>query len=160
MNGRDYEMRIAKKYWVFILILSLVSAGVGWFWGTGAQELYKSNVDFEMFSNGVENPGWLGGLLGTIFGVMVGVCYAIRLINFVHDGNHGGYVLGKLVLWGVLASLICSSLVHIFLMLFYKNSNLAPIGIGALFGIFSGAVLGLVAGGIFVACYNRKHNMK
>ena len=111
-------MGIAKRYWVFILILSLISAGVGWFWGTGAQELYKSGGDLTFFGNGVENPGWLGGLLGTIFGFIAGVFYAIRLINFVHDGNHGGYVLGKVVLWGVLAGLICSSIVHIFLMLF------------------------------------------
>jgi hypothetical protein len=33
-----------------------------------------------------------------------------------------------------------------------------PLGIGALFGMFSGAVLGLFGGGIFVACYNRNQN--
>ena len=150
-------MGIGKRYWVFILVLGLVSAGVGWFWGSGAQVLYTSGGELTFFGNDVENPGWLGGLLGSIFGVIVGVFYAIRLINVVHDGNHDRYLLGKAVLWGVPAGLICSSLVHIFLMLFYKNPHLAPIGIGALFGIFSGAVLGLVAGSIFIACYNRRH---
>jgi hypothetical protein len=145
---------IVKKYWVFILILSLISAGVGWFWGSGAQILFASNTELPLFGNGIENPYWLGGLLGIIFGFTVGVLYAFRLIGLVE----GGYGLGKAITSGVLAGLICSSLVHIFLMLFYKNSHLAPIGIGALFGIFSGAALGLVAGGIFVAYYNRKHN--
>ena len=147
-----------KRYWVFALVLSVVSGGVGWFWGTGAQILYTSGGDLTFYGNGVENPEWLGGLLGGIFGFIAGVFYTLRLVSFVHDGRHGGYVLCRLVLWGALAGLVCSSLVHIFLMLFYRNSHPAPIGIGALFGIFSGAVLGLVAGGIFVACYNRKHN--
>ena len=148
-----------RRYRIFTLILSVVSAGVGWFWGTGAQILYTSGGDFTFYGNGVENPEWLGGLLGGIFGFIVGLFYTLRLVSFVHDGRHGGYVLGRLVLWGVVAGLVCSSLVHIFLMLFYRNFLPAPIGIGALFGIFSGAVLGLVAGGIFVACYNRKHNV-
>ena len=148
-----------RRYRIFTLILSVVSAGVGWFWGTGAQILYTSGGDLTFYGNGVENPEWLGGLLGCISGFIVGVFYTLRLVSFVHDGRHGGYVLGRLVLWGVVAGLVCSSLVHIFLMLFYRNFLPAPIGIGALFGIFSGAVLGLVAGGIFVACYNRKHNV-
>ena len=109
-----------------------------------------------MFGNGVENPSWLGGVLGIVFGFIIGLFYSLKLINFIHIYKRGGFFLGKVVLYGILAGLVCSSLVHITLMLFYRNAHLAPIGIGALFGIFSGAVLGAVAGSIFTACYKRK----
>ena len=148
-------MKIAKKYWVFIVLLSLVSTGVGWFWGSGAQILYISGGEIPLFGNGIENPNWLGGLLGVILGLIVGILYAFRLVTHVEDG----YGLGKAVTSGILAGVICSSLVHIGLMIFYINSHLGPLFIGALFGIFSGAVLGLVGGGIFIACYNRKQNL-
>jgi hypothetical protein len=149
-------MGIAKRHWIFILVLSLVSAGVGCFWGTGAQSLYEGN-EVLSFANGVENPDWLGGLLGAVFGLIVGLFYAIRLIKYVYYSDHDRYFLGKVVLWGILAGLICSSLVHVFLMIFYRNAHLAPIGIGALFGMFSGAVLASLAGIFFIASYYRKN---
>jgi len=154
----ETKQELLKRHWIFALVLGVVSAGVGWFWGSGAQILYTSNTDLPMFGNGVENPEWLGGLLGAVFGFAAGVFYTAKLASMLHDVKRGGRIFVKVISWGVLVGLACSSLVHAAMMLFYRNLHFGPMAIGAFFGIFSGAILGPVASGIFVACYSKKRN--
>ena len=66
MNTKE---TLLKKYWVFILVLTLVSAGFGFVLGGFAELLYS-----------LENAKGIGWQTGLIFGFIVGICYSMSLI--------------------------------------------------------------------------------
>lgn len=136
------NISLIKRYIVFVMAISFMAMGVGFVLGSGAQILYEPNEIMNDFSNGVTRPEYLGGLIGVMMGCLVAQAYAVRLCKFFdkYGLRHG--LDGKALLWGILAGVICSCMVHLVLMLLYRNPHPAPLGIGAVFGGGAGLVLG------------------
>ena len=139
MNTKE---TLLKKYWIFILVLTLVSAGFGFVLGGLAELLYP-----------LENAKGIGWQTGLIFGFIVGICYSISLGKLYNNVKQGKSFVGYGVLMGIIAGVICSTSVHTALMVAYEKSKFFRMGIGALFGIGAGALLGLISSAIFKKCY-------
>jgi len=132
-------MDLFKKYKVFILSLSIISAAVGAVLGALAEFLYR-----------IENPTGHGWLSGLVLGFLIGVIYCLLTAKRKEQGKH---VIGYGTLLGILAGLVCSTMVHIILMITYRTTRLSGMKIGILFGITAGAILGLISSAILEKSY-------
>lgn len=140
-----------EKGWVLELIAGLISTGVGAFFGRGAQELYTSGGEIPLFGNGYENPMWVGGVAGGVFGLLAGVWFAQHLRQLLSGGHEGGELVGRGVFAGIVLGILCSMVVHVLLMTAYRNLNFWPMVIGLGFGIAGGIAAGLVISVVFIA---------
>ena len=70
-----------QKGWILELLAGIVSTGVGCYLGMGAQILYTSGGEIPLFGNGYENPMWVGGVIGGVFGFLAGVWF-IQYLRF------------------------------------------------------------------------------
>ena len=140
-----------SKGWVFELITGIVSAGLGCYLGLGAQVLYIfTDGWFQFFGNGYENPMWVGGVIGGVFGLLTGLWFAQHLRSRLNAGQSKGRIVGKGILVGIGLGVLCSTAVHILLMVAYHNLDLRPLLIGAAFGIGGGIATGLVISVVFI----------
>lgn len=110
---------------LFELTAGLLAAGLGCYLGLGAQLLYVSGGELPMFGNGYENPMWVGGVCGGVFGFIAGVWYAQFLRRLLSNGCQAGGLIGKGVLAGIVLGVLCSTVVHVNLMAAYKNMHFA-----------------------------------
>ena len=60
----------------------------------------------------------------------------------------------------MMTGIICSTLVHLALIIVNEETNFFGILIGIPYGIFAGAVLGFISGWIVVRFYREKTSMK
>jgi hypothetical protein len=140
-----------SKGWIFELLVGLVSAGLGCYLGLGAQFLYDfPDVDLRFFDNGYENPMWVGGVIGGVFGLLTGVWFAQHLRSRLNAGQSKGRIVGKGILVGIGLGVLCSTAVHILLMIAYHNLDLRPMLIGMCFGVGAGIVAGLIISVVFI----------
>lgn len=138
-----------QKGWIFEILYGLLSAWVGCFLGSGAQILYEDGELFS-FGNGYENPMWVGGVAGGVFGLLVGLWFAQFLRGLRAKGSRAGGIIGKGILTGIGLGMLCSTAVHIILVIAYRGTNLTPMLIGLCFGALAGFVAGLVLSVVFV----------
>ena len=144
---RDWKAR----GWIFELLTGILSAAVGCFLGLGSQILYVYTDSFiEFFGNGYENPPWVGGTIGGVLGLLVGVWFAQHLRGRLNGGQSRGRIVGKGILVGIGLGVLCSTAVHILLMVAYHNLDFRPLLIGAVFGIGGGIATGLVISVAFI----------
>lgn len=141
-----------KGYW-FELIAGFTAAGLGCYLGLGAQSLYISGGELSFFGNGYENPLWVGGVCGGVFGMLSGIWYAQFLRRLLSNGHEAGGVIGKGVLAGILLGVLCSTAVHVNLMAAYHNMHFGPLFIGGAFGFGAGIFDGLVFSVIFLVAH-------
>jgi hypothetical protein len=139
-----------SKGWIYEIMIGLVSAGVGSYFGMGAQLLYSSHEELIFFGNGIENPLWVGGVVGGIFGFFAGVWFVQYLRRGFNAGQTMGILVGKGFVAGIVLGILCSTIVHVILMVAYRNGNPLPMLIGGGFGIVTGLATGLVGSVAFV----------
>lgn len=139
-----------KSGWILELLYGLLASVVGTYFGIGSQIFYTSGIEIPLFGNGVENPAWLGGVFGGVFGFLAGVGFAQYLRSLAGRGYEGGEFVHKVVLGGITAGLLSASAVHALLMVAYRNMNFYPMLIGWGFGLVTGIVTGLVLCIIFI----------
>jgi len=143
--------------WIFESIAAVVAAGVGCFLGLGAQILYVYTDSFiEFFGNGYENPPWVGGVIGGVLCLLAGIWFAQYLRLALNEGCQRGRIVGRGVCVGIVLGILCSSTVHVLLMVAYRNPHLAPIFIGAIFGFVGGIITGLVVSVAFILTHRAK----
>jgi hypothetical protein len=138
------------KGWIFELLTGIVSAGLGCYLGLGSQILYTSGFGIPFFGNGYENPMWVGGVIGGVFGLLTGVWFAQHLRGRLNAGQSKRRIVGKGILVGIGLGVLCSTAVHILLMIAYRNLHFGPMLIGMCFGIGAGIVAGLVISVVFI----------
>ena len=140
-----------SKGWIFEFLVGLVSAGLGCYLGLGAQILYVFTDGWlQFFGNGYENPMWVGGVIGGVFGLLTGVWFAQHLRGRLNAGQSRGRIVGKGILVGIGLGVLCSTAVHILLMIAYHNLDLRPMLIGMCFGVGAGIVAGLIISVVFI----------
>lgn len=126
--------------------MCIVSGCIGAVLGGGAQILYVGLEEIDMFSaNGRVNPRWLGVVLGGILGILAGahfINHVGQCLRQIHNNKHP--YLEVLVVGGI-TGFVCSTLLHILLMLSYHNTSLSPLLTGGfIFGLPAGFLLGLI----------------
>jgi len=134
-----------KKYWIFALVLGIVSTGVGMLLGAMAEgALYAIGDD--------KGVGWI---IGGITGFLVGICYVVILGQFFDNKKPEVSSVGYGTLSGIIAGAVCSTIVHSFLMICYEESSFANMLAGLGFGVVAGTILGWISSGIIPACYRK-----
>jgi len=126
------------------LILGVVSAGVGYVFGGTSEILYGM---------GKQADGAVGSISGIAFGFVVGICYVLFLGKFLEKKRTRIDMDGYCTLFGVAAGVICSVLVHGFLMISYEETSFLNMAIGTGFGACAGAALGWIGSGIIKFFY-------
>lgn len=142
-----------EKGYIFEIIAGIAAAGLGCYLGLGAQILYTSGTEIPLFGNDYENPLWVGGVCGGIFGLLTGICFGRFLRKLLYGGHEAGGIVGKSILIGILLGVLCSTIVHINLMIAYRNIHFGPLLIGVCFGIGGGTVAGLIISVIFIVSH-------
>jgi len=138
------------KGWILEILFGLSAAGIGVYFGMGAQILYTTGTEITFFGNGVENPQWLGGVFGGIFGFLTGIWFAQYLRKQMKQDTEAARIFGKGTMFGTVLGVLCSTIAHILLMIAYRNLNFWPMLIGAGFGTVSGLVVGAVLTTVFL----------
>ncbi len=140
--GLYFIYRQKQKGWIAELLVGLAAAGVGAFWGMGAQTLYTSGIEIPLFGNGVYNPEWIGAVAGGVLGLLAGMWFS-RYTRGLFCRLAGAKLLTVSCLIGIALGMLCSTLVHIILMTAYRNLNFWPMLVGAGFGAASGLIVSL-----------------
>ena len=91
----------------------------------------------------------MGGLFGGMIGFLAGVWFVQHLRKIEYPGSPADGIIKKGAKEGMFLGIFCSSAMHILLMTAYRNLNLWPILIGAVFGLIFGAGVGAVITAIF-----------
>ncbi len=136
------------QYWIFILLLTLLSAGAGILLGDYSEEAYSARHS---------DAGWISG---GFFGLLAGICFAILFANCSEKIKKLNAFAGFASYVGMVTGIICSSLVHIALMIVYGEINPFGIVIGLPYGIAAGAVLGYISGRILRRFYSISDEIK
>lgn len=136
--------RFAKtRYVLFLLALGVLSAATGFIFGSWSQAAYMADEEVA------------GGYAGIYFGLLVGLSFAAMLTGTLERTKH---VMAFRLLscsTGMIAGVLCSTLVHLTLMIVQKETNAYGIVIGIPYGIFAGAMLGLISGAIVNKVYRK-----
>ncbi len=149
----DMTLCISKRYVIFTIILCIASAGIGCLFAIMGQSLYAAETELFNYSTGIEYPDWVGTVLGVGFGLLVGVLYTCKLISLVE--NDLGRIPLKGTLYGIIAGVACSTLLHTVLIIIHKGNSAVPFIWGAIFGGIAGLFLGFISSMIFKSIYKR-----
>jgi|GEM_PF-1224537 len=133
----------AKKYWIFALVLGIVSTGVGMLLGAMAEGA--------LYAIGDEKG--IGWTIGGITGFLVGICYVLILGKFFDNKKPEVSSVGYGTLSGLVAGAVCSTIVHSFLMICYEETSFANMLAGLGFGVVAGTILGWISSGIVIKFY-------
>jgi len=123
-------------YFSFVLVIAVLSAGTGMFFGNMSEDAYLS----------VFRDGTTGLYSGGFFGLLVGICFPVLLANTPDRIKTLKTFKGFAASVGMITGVICSTLVHLALIIVNKETNFAGILIGIPYGVFAGAVLGFISG--------------
>ncbi len=139
------QRRYLVKHWIFAVGLGIASAAAGGLLGQWAEDLYIK-----------EKASGMGGLAGIIAGFVVGICFVAWLSRIRNRTERQISIVGSGTLAGAVAGIICSSMVHLFLMIHHEESNPANLLVGMSFGVWAGLVLSWVSCGILDRRYKQK----
>lgn len=121
------------KYSAFIMALGVLSTATGWLFGGWSEKAYVGH-------------GLQGGTAGAFFGLLVGLCFAAIMTGTLERTRGSKSFVLLCTATGMLTGVVCSTLVHLGLMIFYEETNAFGVAIGIPFGICAGAVLGCISG--------------
>lgn len=142
------QRRHLAKHWIFAVGLGIASAAAGGLLGQWAENLYIKEK--------ASGLGGLGGLAGIVAGFVVGVCFVTWLSRLRNRTERQSSIVGSGTLAGAVAGIVCSSIVHLLLMIHHEESNPANLLAGMSFGVWAGLVLSWVSCGIMDRRYKPK----
>ena len=130
-------------YLPFIFGIAILSTGTGMLFGNMSEAAYIS-------------IGTTGRNAGGVFGLLVGICFAVLLTNTPDRIKSLKTFKGFSTSVGMITGILCSTLVHLALIIVNEETNFAGILIGIPYGIFAGAVLGFISGFLVKTFYSPK----
>jgi len=142
-SGKIY--RSARNYKIFLILIGLVSGGIGSLFGAFAEVFYVLEGTFK----------GIGASVGAVSGLILGILYGLMLGQKKEKGSKRRAIIVHGTLWGIAAGLICTAAIHTVLIIGYGFEGIFLI-IGGLLGIFVGAITGVVSSLIFCFCYRKK----
>ena len=131
----------------FVLGIAILSAGTGLLFGHMSEEAYLSD-------------SCTGRNAGGILGLLAGICFAVLLANAPDRIKNLSTFKGFSVSVGMVTGIVCSTLVHLALVIVNEETNFAGILIGIPYGVFAGAVLGFISGWIVSKYYREKPSVE
>lgn len=135
----------AAEYGLFVVILAVLSAATGLFFGKMSEQAYI-----------IITGGSPGAIAGALIGVLGGACFTVILMNCSENKKRLKRFWEYSAYIGMIMGVVCSTVVHIALMIVNKEANPFGIVIGIPYGIFAGAMLGLISGVIVKRFYREK----
>jgi prepilin-type processing-associated H-X9-DG protein len=130
-------------YLSFIFGIAILSTGTGMLFGNMSEAAYIS-------------IGTTGRNAGGVFGLLVGICFAVLLANTPNRIKSLKTFKGFSTSIGMVTGIICSTLVHLALIIVNEETNFFGILIGIPYGVFAGAVLGFISGFLVKKFYSPK----
>jgi prepilin-type processing-associated H-X9-DG protein len=125
------------KCWGFAVLLGLSSAVFGWFLGGLGQSLHRVKI-FQEF----------GMIAGAVLGFIVGLCYVAVLTKTSYSIKQPEAFKGYAVSLGMATGAICSTIVHLLLMIINEEKIPLAMIVGLPFGIIAGAILGWISSAV------------
>jgi hypothetical protein len=122
----------------FVIFMGAVSAGVGCFFGLLSEIMHVAGYAYDFGAS----PGMI---TGGICGLLVGMCYGAVLANTTSEIKTRSGFRGYAVSTGMAAGMICSTIVHLMLMILYGEKTPESIIGGMPFGVIAGNILGYFA---------------
>ncbi len=146
-----------SRTWPFVILAILVCVAAGLvetFFGALAAGGYEMGVEAEA-DQGAESGGRnlfpfsTGIVLGAVSGILVGAAWCWPMIRLARRGP-GMSLVGNGILYGILAGVGSTVVLHLGLVIATREANLPIIGIGFLCGVVAGFFVGLISG---LACW-------
>lgn len=134
----------AHKKWAGSIIMGVISGFVGALLGTGAQLMY------------VNGNLAIGTVAGAYFGFLTGVCFFALMNAFPENVKQRRNYVSLGASLGMLAGIICSTLVHLALKILFNVSTYSQLAMGSAFGILAGALLGSIIAAILKTTENEE----
>lgn len=114
----------------FGIAASLISVGCG-YW---AETLYLYR----------EDRIYVGWKFAMVVGLAIGIVYILLIGTIVEKRKRDSDMMPLMVVIGAVAGIICSCIVHGFLMIAYDETSLINMGAGTIFGASAGIILGRI----------------
>ncbi len=132
-----YKFPIKKRFTAIILI-SLLAGLAGGFFGHLSELIYTSY-----------KLQHIGAIAGATWGIIAGICYGAILAALPFEFKQQKSFQGYAVSTGMLTGILCSTIVHILLMI--TRWQPMPLGIfaGIPYGVLCGAILGAISSFLF-----------
>ncbi|MBE0536242.1 MAG: hypothetical protein IH624_11290 [Phycisphaerae bacterium] len=140
---------IPKSCGVVAALTILASTGIGFVLGGLAPALYFLFYGIE----GRLDIGWHSGI---VLGFTVGLGYAAMLVWKRLAGTWDGCFVLRGTVGGAVAGVVAAVGVHTALMIATTRWAPQALGIGTLFGVGGGAILGAISSGLFCWCFKRR----
>lgn len=127
-----------RKYFILALVVLLLSGGMGLLFGFISEEpLYTV----------LENKH-LGHLFGGAAGLLAGVCFVPVLGRVAERLRPEVSLVGWGTMTGAIVGILCSCVVHGFLMIAYRETSPVNMLVGTVFGAWAGTMLGWITAGL------------
>lgn len=150
----DLIRRLPVYYYPFVFLVAVAAGLVGGGFGFLGQSLLYGGGECEFIGPpGIVRPGWLGVVPGAIFGVVVGAVFSLKQADYRGCESADWLINDFGVRAGCIGGVVCSTLVHISLMICCELLNFYPLMIGAVFGAIAGIGLGVGSGIVCVLVY-------
>lgn len=130
----------AWRYWEFVLLFGFLAAVTGTLFGRMSEAAYLSN-------------GPVGMQAGGIFGLLTGIVFAVLVTSRLERLRLVATPIRFLASVGMAAGIVCSTLVHLALIIDNEESNFFGVLIGIPFGAAAGALLGCLCGAVLAVFY-------
>lgn len=136
----------AWRYPVFCLTVAAAAAGTGFLFGAWADAMY----DPEFFQGA-------GAIIAAILGGWLAPCYVGLLMKFQSRLSQIKSVEQLAAAFGMVTGILCSTLLHVFLIILYRDSVTGGgLMLAAMpFGMVAGGVLGILSGWIVCRYYRQ-----
>jgi len=126
-------------FWTFALVMGIVSAGMGTWLGGSAEEAY-----YRVSSTSSYLTPWVGSL----WGVVIGVCFVGVIGRIYKKYNANVSMLGYSTVIGIITGIAASAIVHGYMMIAYEEESFAFMVTATLsFGTIAGFLLGWISSG-------------
>lgn len=132
-----YHRKYINRFWKMAFFLAVISACTGAFFGFWSQALYLT-----------KETQHIGIIAGIPTGIIIAICYSLLVARAYANKKNETSITGYATLSGAITGILCSTIVHIFLMITYKETSTDPLLAGTPFGAWAGVTLGWITAGI------------
>ncbi len=132
-----------------MLVVGAVGAAAGGFLGSAAEGIYGLQIVREGIYDNFHPAG-------IVFGCVVGALFVLQMAGLKYRSEYK-HIEAWSTYYGAITGLICSTLLHAFLMVYHKEMTLMPMLAGVPFGVWAGLMPGWITGVVLdMVCRRRE----